>query len=75
VRHEPTGLNGDALDAHTLAWAARLNESGDAYVTPAMLDGCWMVRVSVGSELTEREHVAQLWTLMQAAAEAAAPSA
>jgi aromatic-L-amino-acid/L-tryptophan decarboxylase len=75
VRHEPTGLNGGALDAHTLAWAARLNESGDAYVTPAMLDGCWMVRVSVGSELTEREHVAQLWTLMQAAAEAAAPSA
>jgi aromatic-L-amino-acid decarboxylase len=75
LRHEPTGLTGDALDAHTLRWAARLNESGDAYVTPAMLDGCWMVRVSVGSELTEREHVAQLWTLMQAAANAAAPSA
>ena len=65
VRHEPAGLSGEALDSHTLAWAARLNHSGDAYVTPALLDGQWMVRVSVGAELTEREHVAQLWRLMR----------
>jgi aromatic-L-amino-acid decarboxylase len=65
VRHEPPGLAGEALDQHTLDWAARLNASGEAYVTPAMLDGRWMVRVSIGAELTEREHVAQLWTLMQ----------
>jgi aromatic-L-amino-acid decarboxylase len=30
-----------------------------------MLDGRWMVRVSIGAELTEREHVEQLWKLMQ----------
>ena len=65
VRHEPPGLDGDALDKHTLAWAARLNQSGEAYVTPAVLDGRWMVRVSIGAELTEREHVAQLWQLMR----------
>jgi len=65
VRHEPPGLQGDALDKHTLGWVARLNESGAAYLTPAMLDGQWMVRVSIGAELTEREHVAQLWALMR----------
>jgi len=65
VRHEPPGLDGEALDKHTLAWAARLNQSGEAYVTPAVLDGRWMVRVSIGAELTEREHVAQLWQLMR----------
>ena len=68
VRHQPDGLSGDALDKHTLEWAARINQSGEAFVTPAMLDGRWMVRVSIGGELTEREHVAQLWSLMQEAA-------
>ena len=65
VRHEPAGLNGEALDKYTLEWVARLNQSGEAYLTPAMLDGRWMVRVSIGAELTEREHVARLWELMQ----------
>jgi aromatic-L-amino-acid decarboxylase len=65
VRHEPPGLTGEALDQHTLNWVAQLNESGDAYLTPAMLDGRWMVRVSIGAELTEREHVEQLWTIMR----------
>ena len=65
VRHEPPGLDGEALDKHTLAWAARLNQSGEAYVTPAVLDGRWMVRVSIGAELTERIHVEQLWLLMR----------
>lgn len=65
VRHEPAGLSGDALDQHTLAWADRLNQSGGAYLTPAVLDGRWMVRVSIGSALTGREDVAVLWALMQ----------
>ena len=65
IRHEPPGLSGDALDTHTLAWARRVNESGKAYVTPAMLDGRWMVRVSIGAEATERRHVEQLWVLLQ----------
>jgi aromatic-L-amino-acid/L-tryptophan decarboxylase len=65
VRHEPPNMSGDPLDKHTLEWAAKLNQSGDAYVTPAMLDRRWMVRVSIGAELTERKHVAQLWQLMQ----------
>jgi len=65
VRHEPPGLEGEALDAHTLKWARAINASGQAFVTPAILDGRWMVRVSFGSITTEQKHVAQLWTLMQ----------
>ena len=65
VRHEPAGMSNEDLDRHTQAWVARLNRSGRAYLTPAMLDGRWMVRVSIGAELTEREHVGQLWAAMQ----------
>jgi len=68
VRHEPGWLTDEALDLHTQAWVARVNQSGAAYLTPAMLDGRWMVRVSIGAEQTERVHVEQLWALMQQAA-------
>lgn len=69
VRHEPPGLVEEALDRHTLAWVERVNQSGEAYLTPATLDGRWMVRVSIGSLLTEQEHVEALWRLMQREAE------
>ncbi len=74
VRHEPAGLSGDALDTHTLAWVRRINESGMAYLTPALLEGRWMVRVALGGEATERRHVEQLWKLMQEEAARGAPS-
>ena len=69
VRHEPPGLEGEELDQHTQAWAEQVNSSGGAYLTPATLDGRWMVRVSIGSILTERQHVEALWNLMQREAE------
>jgi aromatic-L-amino-acid decarboxylase len=69
VRHEPPGLAGDTLDQHTLDWVNRVNRSGEAYLTPAVLDGRWMVRVSIGSALTDREDVAILWALMRRMAE------
>jgi aromatic-L-amino-acid/L-tryptophan decarboxylase len=68
VRHEPAGLAGEALDAHTRAWCDRINRSGAAYLTPATLDGRWMVRVSIGAVATERAHVEALWREMQVSA-------
>lgn len=65
VRHAPQGLDGDALDRHTLAWVEAINCSGLAYLTPAVLDGRWMVRVSIGAIATEREDVVALWAAMQ----------
>jgi aromatic-L-amino-acid decarboxylase len=53
------------LDSYTQAWADALNRSGLAYVTPATLDGRWIVRISIGALPTEREHVAALWQALQ----------
>lgn len=70
VRHTPEGidlegLDPDVLDRHTLAWCEAVNSSGLAHVTPATLDGRWMVRVSIGAEPTEWADVEALWELMQ----------
>ena len=69
VRHEPPGLDGDALDRHTLGWLERVHRTGRAWLTPAQLDGRWLVRVSIGALETEREHVEELWRLLRTAAE------
>jgi len=69
VRHDPPDLQGEALDRHTLAWVERINRSGMAYLTPAVLEDRWMARVSIGAEATEREHVADLWKWMRQEAE------
>ena len=68
VRHCPEGITGEALDAHTKAWCEAVNATGRAFITPSLHAGQWMVRVSIGVEGTEREHVAALWTLMRSAA-------
>jgi aromatic-L-amino-acid/L-tryptophan decarboxylase len=69
VIHIPPGLPGEALDAHTRAWAERVNASGAAYLTPAVLGGRWVVRASVGNLTTERADVEALWKVMRDFAE------
>ncbi|MGL5849433.1 MAG: pyridoxal phosphate-dependent decarboxylase family protein [Phycicoccus sp.] len=80
VRHEPLGadgaaLAGEELDAHTLAWVGEINRSGAAHLTPSVLDGRWMVRVSIGVTDTERADVEFLWRLMRTTAERPASGA
>lgn len=70
VRHQPDGVDGAELDAHTLAWADAVNQSGRAFVTPSQLDDRWMVRISVGAEATERDDVEALWALLRDAVQA-----
>jgi len=78
LRHEPAGtvsqsgavLDAAALNAHTLSWADSVNASGEALVTPSMLDGTWSVRVSIGAEPTGRRDVERLWLLLRQTAEA-----
>ncbi|MEM7800733.1 MAG: pyridoxal-dependent decarboxylase [Chloroflexota bacterium] len=66
LRHVPDGLTDEEVDDHNQAWADRLNESGRAYVTPAMVKGKWMVRISIGAMRTELKHVQALWESLQA---------
>jgi aromatic-L-amino-acid/L-tryptophan decarboxylase len=74
IRHQPAGLDGEALDAHTRAWAEAINRSGEAYLTPATLDGRWMVRISVGAIDTEAADVAAAWAAIRRHAEANIPA-
>lgn len=71
IRHEPAGLVGARLDAHTQDWAEQINRSGLAYLTPAILGERWMVRLSIGSLGTERRHVAETWAAIRRIAEGA----
>ncbi len=73
VRHEPPALCGDgaALDRHTLDWVGRINASGQAWLTPGIVDGRWIVRVAIGAEATQLQHVREVWALMRQTAEQA----
>lgn len=72
VRHVPAPLRGDepALARHNLELARRVNESGAAYLTPSVLKGRQMIRVSIGAEPTERRHVEALWAALRETARA-----
>lgn len=69
VRYHPPGMSTEQTNQHMQNWVQRINESGKAYLTPAMLKQRWMVRVSIGSLLTEREDVAAVWELMKSEAQ------
>jgi len=70
VRHEPPGFDVAAIDVHTRAWAQAINQSGKAFLTPAVINDRWAVRVSIGAATTSREHVVDLWRLMRETAQA-----
>lgn len=70
IRHLKPGLDEGALAAHNLEIARRINEGGKAYLTPSLLKGKQMLRVSIGAETTERRHVESLWEALRQAAEA-----
>lgn len=69
LRHLASGERDEArLASHNLAIAARVNGSGRAYVTPSVLKGKQMIRVSVGAAATERRDVEAVWGELQDAA-------
>ena len=70
LRHVPPTLGGDeeALAVHNLAIAAAVNEAGRFYLTPSVVKGIQVLRISVGAEPTEREHVEGVWAALRAAA-------
>jgi aromatic-L-amino-acid decarboxylase len=64
-RHVPPGLDAAALDAHNLALARAVNASGKAYLTPAVVKGAQILRVSIGATGTTSEDVAALWARLR----------
>jgi aromatic-L-amino-acid decarboxylase len=71
VRHVPEALAGDetALSIHNLTLADAINQQGHHYLTPAVLKGRQMIRISIGAQLTQREHVHSLWLELKEAAQ------
>jgi len=71
LRHVPTDQRDPKrLAGHNLAIAERVNRGGRAYVTPAVLKGKQMIRVSIGAEGTERSQVEGVWAALRGAARA-----
>ncbi|HUK75978.1 MAG TPA: pyridoxal-dependent decarboxylase [Thermoleophilia bacterium] len=70
VRHVPARLSGDddGLAVHNLGIADAINRLGRSYLTPAVVKERQLLRVSIGAQATEREHVAALWADLQQAA-------
>jgi aromatic-L-amino-acid/L-tryptophan decarboxylase len=69
IRHRPAGWTSeDAIADHNRDLARRINESGRFYLTPSLLKGKQMIRVSIGAEGTERANVADLWAALCAEA-------
>jgi aromatic-L-amino-acid decarboxylase len=68
VRHLKPGLDEPGLAAHNLEIARRINDGGKAYLTPSLLKGVQILRVSIGAETTERRHVEALWEALRHAA-------
>jgi len=69
LRHVPAGERDEArLAAVNLEIAARVNRGGRAYVTPSVLKGRQMIRVSIGATATERPDVEAVWAALREAA-------
>ena len=72
LRHVPAALAGDedAVAVHNVAIAAAVNDAGRFYLTPSVVKGVQLLRVSIGAEPTEREHVEGVWAALREAAAA-----
>jgi aromatic-L-amino-acid decarboxylase len=72
VRHVPEGMSDeDDLRAHNLAIAGAINKAGRYYLTPSVLKGRQMIRISIGSSATELSDVDGVWkALLEASLQA-----
>ena len=70
LRHRPLDIARDeaALTRHNLDIVDAVNRGGDSYLTPSLLKGRQMIRVSIGAQATERSHVERVWQELQVAA-------
>jgi aromatic-L-amino-acid decarboxylase len=67
VQLQTVCIRHDGSAEHNLAIARAINDAGHAYLTPSVVDGVQILRVSIGAERTERRHVEALWRDLQAA--------
>lgn len=67
-RFAPSGVHEEALNALNERILARVNESGEVFLSHTKLDGRYVLRLAVGNIRTEERHVRRAWTLLCEAA-------
>ena len=76
LRHVPAGVADEPqLRAHNLSIVNKINNEGRYYLTPSVLKGRQMIRVSIGSQATELTDVEGVWEALEQAALELAPAA
>ena len=65
VRHRLPSASAEEEDAHNLALAEAVNATGEAYVTPAVVKGRRLLRISIGALDTAQPDVDAVWALLQ----------
>ncbi|KAL8259371.1 hypothetical protein R6Q59_027324 [Mikania micrantha] len=62
----PNGSTNDDLTNHlTRTLLESLNETGLVYMTHAVIEGIYVIRVAIGATLTDEKHVNMLWDMIQ----------
>jgi aromatic-L-amino-acid decarboxylase len=68
MRYAPEGMSGENADAVNQKILDGVNASGRAFLTHTKLNDRLTIRVAIGNLKTEREHIEELWGLLQEAA-------
>ena len=61
LRYAPRDVDGATLDRWNEAMMARVNASGEAFLSHTRLHGRFVIRVAIGNIRTEWAHVARVW--------------
>jgi len=69
-RYAPDASSEEERNALNARILARVNESGEAYLSHTKLGSCYVLRLAVGNVRTEWKHVERAWELLRAAAAA-----
>jgi aromatic-L-amino-acid decarboxylase len=67
-RHRPAGRPEAEWDAHNERLMARVNETGEIFLSHTKLDGKYAIRVAIGNPRQEERHVRRAWELLRDAA-------
>jgi aromatic-L-amino-acid decarboxylase len=71
-RYHPAGEDDEsALERINAEILARVNRSGDAFLSHTKLDGRYTLRLAIGNIKTEERHVRRAWELLSSAAKTA----
>jgi aromatic-L-amino-acid decarboxylase len=64
-RCQPLGYSDEAADALTESITHRVNETGEAFLSHTKVRGRYAIRLSIGNQRTQFEHVQRAWELLQ----------